>query len=136
MRCYVLTTSLYEKLLSRGMYLVCRRCGMPIHPSETKDLATGRRVSTKIVSKPSKYRQWQCIYCKYRFGKYRPKDIFKCPKCGTEGAERTTSTGKRKMEPIIKDVGRKFYCSECFQSTFITVDEGIISAGMVMLFGL
>lgn len=117
LKTYLLTADLYEKLISRGMWLVCRRCEMPLNPNTSKDLATGRNTPQYIISKPSKYRQWQCEACRYKFGKHRPKNIFKCPQCGTEGAQRTTIQGKIKQEPIVKDVGRKFYCQKCYDAT-------------------
>lgn len=140
MRRYILTPTLYEKLLSRGMHLVCRRCEMPIHPTYERDLKTGGMIPTEVVSKRSLYRQWQCTHCKYKFGKRKPADLTKCPMCETEGPIRVTSTGKRKIEPIIHDMGRKFYCGTCHDSMICNSndeDNGeAIAAGMVMLFGI
>lgn len=116
MKVFTLTPALYEKLLSRGMYLVCRRCGLHLTPTMYRD-ATGKVRKPEIISKPSKYRQWICQHCRHKYGANRPANIYKCVFCGTEGPMRTTATGKIKQEPIIKDIGRKFYCIECFNST-------------------
>lgn len=132
---YILTKTSYERLLGRGFYLVCRKCEMPIRPSHEKNLATGRAVPVKIVSKSSKYRQWQCLGCGFKFGKSKPKDICKCPMCNGEGPERTTTSGKRKQEPIIKDIGRKFYCQNCYNSTVTDIPNDILN-GEVSVRGL
>jgi hypothetical protein len=123
MKEYVLTPNLYEKLLSRGMWLVCRICELPLTPTSKLDKESGKMVRVSIISKPIKYRQWTCASCRTKFGKNRPDNIHKCPVCKAEGVYRYTSTGKVNQEPIIKDVGRKFYCSDCYNRTVQDVED-------------
>jgi len=121
MRRYNLSPSLYEKLLNRGMYLICLRCRFPLRPKKDP---IGRIVNVEVVSIRSLYRRWTCTVCGYKYGKKKPESITYCIICKNKGPSRTTFTGKRKIEPIIYDLGRKFYCGNCYNGTFHEIENG------------
>lgn len=92
-----MTERTYNTLIGRGYKLVCKICGCNLE------------IGQEVESKHSSYWRWECEDCGWN-SKRKPKDqkrigrkwVSSCPMC----------TG------TVYCVGRKFYCAECYDSSF------------------
>lgn len=94
---YILTERTYNTLIGRGYKVVCKICGCPLV------------IGQEVESKHSAYWRWECEDCGWH-DKRKPRKrkrigrrwVLVCPKCGG----------------TVYRMGRKFYCAECYDSSF------------------
>jgi len=97
---YILTKRVYDTMVGRGYYLVCKRCDCPL------------QIGDKVESKHSKYRRWKCANCGKISQRATKRGLIEgiitlvCRLCGGR----------------VYIIGRKFYHAECYDKMHMGVD--------------